>query len=36
MRVTHQGQTYYLQDAHDLWALLFSLALQARPKAQAS
>ncbi len=29
-------QTYYLQDAHDVWALLFSLTLQAKPKVQAS
>ena len=36
MRVTHKGQTYYLQDAHDAWALLSSLTLQARPKVQAS
>ena len=35
MRVTHQGH-YYLQDVHELWALLFSLTLQARLKVQAS
>ena len=28
MTITHRGVSYYVWDAHDLWALCFTLKLQ--------